>query len=108
VLENVRTKYFDTAGAVLLSKGDFSAARSGWRTHFDKLHAEIENRVWRMCFEPEKNVPPLPFLCNILRIADGEIERTLDFLGFLLARDVLGKRHTPALERNICSISVPT
>jgi hypothetical protein len=39
----------------------------------------------------KENALSLPFLCNILRILAGKIERTLDFGGFLLACNVLGK-----------------
>jgi hypothetical protein len=57
-----------------------------------------------MGFEGAKeNALSLPFLCNILRILGGKIERTLDFGGFSLARNVLRKRHTRI--KNICPIS---
>jgi hypothetical protein len=52
-----------------------------------------------------ENVLSLPFLCNILRILAGKIERTLDFGGFPLARNVLRKPHTRT--KNYLSCQLP-
>jgi hypothetical protein len=52
-----------------------------------------------------ENVLSLPFLCNILRILAGKIERTLDFGGFPLARNVLRKPHTRT--KNYVSCQLP-
>jgi len=54
----------------------------------------------------EKMYRHFHFVCNILRTAAGNFKRALDFRGFLLARDVLRKRHTQGLE-DICSIRFP-